>query len=100
MPGTNLTKIEAEERKNVIGKVAYTVQVELSESGDTFASRTVIDFTAQAGASTFVDLIAPEVLSIQLNGQDLGTDCYRDNRIELSNLQAENRLEVAANCAY
>ncbi|WP_215523189.1 aminopeptidase N [Varibaculum prostatecancerukia] len=100
MPGTNLTKIEAEERKNVIGKVAYTIEVELSESGDTFPSRTVIDFKAKAGASTFVDLIAPEVLSIKLNGQDLGTDCYRDSRIELSNLAANNRLEVVANCAY
>lgn len=100
MPGTNLTKIEAEERKNVIGKVDYTVEVELSERGETFSSRTVIDFAAQAGASTFVDLIAPEVLSIQLNGQDLGTDCYRDNRIELSDLQSENHLEVVANCAY
>lgn len=100
MPGTNLTKIEAEERKNVIGKVAYTVEVELSESGDTFPSRTVIDFEAKAGASTFVDLVAPEVLSIKLNGQDLGTDCYRDSRIELSNLQTDNRLEVVANCAY
>ena len=100
MPGTNLTKIEAQERKNVIGKVAYTVQVELSESGETFPSRTVIDFEAKAGASTFVDLIAPEVVSIQLNGQDLGTDCYRDNRIELSNLAENNHLEVVANCAY
>lgn len=100
MPGTNLTKIEAQERKNVIGKVAYTVQVELSESGETFPSRTVIDFEAKAGASTFVDLIAPEVVSIQLNGQDLGTDCYRDNRIELSDLAENNRLEVVANCAY
>ena len=100
MPGTNLTKIEARERKSVIGKVDYTVQVELSESGDTFPSRTVIDFEAQEGASTFVDLIAPEVLSIKLNGQDLDTDCYRENRIELSDLQAENHLEVVANCAY
>ena len=100
MPGTNLTKIEAQERKNVIGKVAYTVQVELSESGETFPSRTVIDFEAKAGASTFVDLIAPEVVSIELNGQDLGTDCYRDNRIELSDLAENNRLEVVANCAY
>ena len=100
MPGTNLTKIEAEERKNVIGKVAYTVEVELSESGDTFPSRTVIDFEAKAGASTFVDLIASEVLSIKLNDQDLGTDCYRDSRIELSDLAANNRLEVVANCAY
>ena len=100
MPGTNLTKIEAQERKNVIGKVAYTVQVELSESGETFPSRTVIDFEAKAGASTFVDLIAPEVVSIELNGQDLGTDCYRDSRIELSDLAENNRLEVVANCAY
>lgn len=100
MPGTNLTKIEAEERKNVIGKVDYTVQVELSESGDTFSSRTVIDFEAKAGASTFVDLIAPKVRSIKLNGQDLGTDCYRDSRIELSELKAENHVEVVADCAY
>lgn len=100
MPGTNLTKIEAQERKNVIGKVDYTVEVELSERGETFSSRTVIDFEAKAGASTFVDLIAPEVVSIELNGQDLGTDCYRDRRIELSDLQSENHLEVVANCAY
>lgn len=100
MPGTNLTKTEAQERKNVIGKVDYTVQVELSESGDTFSSRTVIDFEAKAGASTFVDLIAPKVRSIKLNGQDLGTDCYRDSRIELSELKAENHLEVVADCAY
>lgn len=100
MPGKNLTKIEAQARQNVIGKVDYTVQVELSENGETFPSRTVIDFEAEAGASTFVDLIAPKVRSIQLNGQDLGTDCYRDSRIELSDLKAENHLEVVADCAY
>ena len=43
MPGKNLTKIEAQARQNVIGKVDYTVQVELSENGETFPSRTVID---------------------------------------------------------
>mgnify|MGYP000594610150 CR=1 FL=1 len=53
MPGKNLTKIEAQTRQNVIGKVAYTVQVELSENGETFPSRTVIDFEAEVGRKHF-----------------------------------------------
>jgi aminopeptidase N len=67
-----------------------------------FVSRTVLRFgCAEPGAGTFVDLAAPAVRSATLNGTplDLGRQ-RRGDRILLTDLQADNELEVVAECAY
>ena len=71
MPGINLTRVEASERAAIITTREYAVDLDLTQGEETFRSVTVARFDAKAGASTFIDLIAPAVHSIKLNGVDL-----------------------------
>ena len=102
MPGTNLTRAEAEARAAIVSTETYRIELDLSDtSGDTFRSNTTVTFSATAGEETFIDLVAPEVLSITLNGEELDPAThYADSRITLPNLAASNELTVVANCAY
>lgn len=100
MPGLNLTRDEAMERSSIISNVTYDVTVDLTGNDATFASATTLTFDAMKGATTFVDLVADSIESIRLNGTELGTDIYRDNRIELPELDEKNTLEVDARCLY
>ena len=104
MPGTNLTREEARTRANLLTVDAYTIELDLSTAaeGGTFRSTTVVRFTATApGASTFIDLVAPTVREVVLNGAALDpAEVFADSRIALPSLAAENELRVVADCAY
>ncbi|MDO5495019.1 MAG: aminopeptidase N [bacterium] len=102
MPGTNLTRIEAQERAAAIQIESYEVELDLAgESAETFRSVTKVRFTASEGAETFFDLIARSVESIELNGEsvDPGT-AFADSRISLTGLAEQNELVVDATCEY
>lgn len=101
MPAKNLTRTEAEARSAVIEKVeSYDVALDVSTSASTFRSLTTIKFTATPGASTFVDLVAPSVQRIELNGSEIDTAAFADHRITLPALAAHNTLVVDATCAF
>ncbi|MDT0179035.1 aminopeptidase N [Microbacterium sp. ARD31] len=101
MPGENLTRIEAQERRATVETHAYDVALDLTTGDEVFASRSVIRFAATAGASTFVDLIARTVREITLNGRSLDPAAvYADSRIALEGLTDENELVVVADCEY
>ncbi|GAA2782829.1 aminopeptidase N [Kitasatospora sp. CM 4170] len=103
MPGTNLTREEARTRADLLHVDAYDIELDLSSAreGGTFRSTTVVRFTATTpGAATFIDLVAPSVEEITLNGERLDEANFADSRIALPNLAAENELKVVANCAY
>ncbi|MER7707446.1 aminopeptidase N [Kitasatospora sp. NPDC097605] len=103
MPGTNLTREEARTRADLLHVDAYDIELDLSSAreGGTFRSTTVVRFTATTpGASTFIDLVAPSVEEIVLNGERLDTAGFADSRIALPGLAAENELRVVADCAY
>ncbi len=101
MPGTNLTRAEAEARATTVSTEAYVIELDLTTSEETFRSSSTVTFTATPGAETFIDLIAPEVLSITLNGEDLDVAThFADSRITLPNLREHNELTVVANCTY
>ncbi|MFE7190701.1 aminopeptidase N [Kitasatospora sp. NPDC057541] len=103
MPGTNLTREEARTRADLLHVDAYDIELDLSSAreGGTFRSTTVVRFTATTpGAATFIDLVAPSVEEIVLNGERLDTAGFADSRIALPGLAAENELRVVANCAY
>ncbi len=68
MPGENLTRIEAQERANVVDVQSYDVELDLTRGAETFGSTTRVRFTATAGASTFIDAITKTVHSVTLNG--------------------------------
>ena len=98
----NVTRAEAAERSQLISVDGYDVDLDLIGSAETFASTTTVAFRSrQAGASTWIDLIAPEVLSVNLNGRELvPDDVFDGNRIRLDDLELENVLIVRARCAF
>ncbi|MHA7132633.1 aminopeptidase N [Oerskovia turbata] len=101
MPGENLTRAEAAERAGIVTVRSYEVALDLTTGPTTFASTTVVRFAATAGASTFIDLIAPTVREVVLNGEALDVDrVFADSRIQLDGLAAENELRVVADAAY
>ncbi|OIV37708.1 aminopeptidase N [Mangrovactinospora gilvigrisea] len=104
MPGTNLTREEARERARLLEVDSYDVELDISgaEEGGTFRSVTEVRFRcAEPGAATFIDLVAPAVREVVLNGRALdAAEAFADSRIALDGLAAENTLRVVADCAY
>ncbi|MFD4140761.1 aminopeptidase N [Streptomyces sp. NPDC058572] len=111
MPGENLSRDEARTRAGLLSVDGYEVALDVrsavgeAEEGSgprTFRSVTTIRFrAAEPGASTFVDLIAPAVTGITLNGEELDpATAFDGSRIALDSLAAENLLVVDAQCAY
>ncbi|MCA1221418.1 aminopeptidase N [Streptomyces sp. 8L] len=106
MPGTNLTRDEAQQRARLLRVDSYEIDLDLGgaqDGGGTFASVTTVRFeSAEADAETFIDLVAPEVRSVVLNGVELDVDTvFKDSRIALPGLRAgANELRVEADCAY
>ncbi len=101
MPGTNLTREEAAERARLVSVSSYEVELDLTTGPDTFASTSVVRFSAQPGSATFADLVAPSVEEIVLNGRALDPAAvFADSRIALDDLAADNVLTVRAICAY
>ena len=100
MPGDNLTRIEAQERKALVTVSSYEVALDLTTGPTTFASTTRVAFTAVDGASTFIDAVTEKVHSITLNGKALDVGLADGTRIPLEGLAAENVLEVVADNAY
>ena len=100
MPGENLTRNEARERARLLDVDSYDISLDLTVGDETFRSDTTVRFTAEVGSSTFIDLIAPSVQSITLNGETVEVDAFDGARIALDGLAAENELRVVANAAY
>ncbi|MFI2485432.1 aminopeptidase N [Promicromonospora kroppenstedtii] len=101
MPGENLTRAEAVERAGVVAVESYEIALDLTTGPDTFVSATTLRFTATEGAATFVDLVAPAVRSVTLNGRELDPAVvFADSRIALDGLAADNELVVVADCGY
>nr|WP_202446235.1 aminopeptidase N [Streptomyces sp. SID4941] len=105
VPGTNLTREEAQERARLLTVDAYEIDLDLSgaQEGGTYRSVTTVRFdSAEDGAETFIDLVAPAVHDVELNGKALDVaSVFRDSRIALKHLRAgANELKVVADCAY
>ncbi|MET7937696.1 aminopeptidase N [Streptomyces sp. NPDC005322] len=105
MPGTNLTREEAQQRARLLTVDAYEIELDLSgaQEGGTYRSVTTVRFTAaEAGAESFIDLVAPTVHEVVLNGEALDpAEVFKDSRIALPGLLAgRNDLRVVADCAY
>ncbi|HEX2176009.1 MAG TPA: M1 family aminopeptidase, partial [Nocardioidaceae bacterium] len=102
MPGTNLTRDEARTRALLLTVHSYEVALDLTGSGATFRSTTVVRFgCTRPGSATFADLVGATVHEIELNGRALDpATAYRDSRIALEDLEADNELRVVADCVY
>ncbi|MFI7315951.1 aminopeptidase N [Streptomyces venezuelae] len=105
MPGTNLTREEAQQRAKLLTVDSYEVDLDLSgaQEGGTYRSVTTVRFdSAEEGAETFIDLVAPAVHEVVLNGHALEIGAvFRDSRIALRHLlEGRNELRVVADCEY
>ncbi|MET9829121.1 aminopeptidase N [Streptomyces sp. NPDC006385] len=105
MPGTNLTREEAQQRAQLLTVESYEIDLDLSgaQEGGTYRSVTTVRFdVAETGAGSFIDLVAPTVHEVTLNGDALDpAEVFKDSRIALSGLlEGPNVLRVVADCAY
>ncbi len=102
MPGTNLTRDEAQARARLLEVDSYIVELDLTCGETTFTSTTTIDFRcSEPGAETFADLVRASIDDVRLNDVVLDPDeVYADNRILLADLQPTNRLVVRAHLPY
>ncbi|MFI5966763.1 aminopeptidase N [Streptomyces asoensis] len=105
MPGTNLTREEAQQRAKLLTVDSYEIDLDLSgaQEGGTYRSVTTVRFdVAEGGSQSFIDLVAPTVHEVTLNGDTLDADAlFKDSRIALpSLLEGRNVLRVVADCAY
>ncbi|MEU1375927.1 aminopeptidase N [Streptomyces triculaminicus] len=104
MPGTNLTREEAQQRARLLTVDAYEIDLDLSgaQEGGTYRSVTTVRFEAAEAGDSFIDLVAPAVHEVVLNGAALDAgEVFRDSRIALPGLvPGRNELKVVADCAY
>ncbi|QIY95949.1 aminopeptidase N [Streptomyces sp. S1D4-11] len=105
MPGTNLTREEAQQRAKLLTVDSYEIDLDLSgaQEGGTYRSVTTVRFDVEeSGSETFIDLVAPAVHEVTLNGDPLEpAEVFEDSRIALPGLlEGRNVLRVVADCAY
>ncbi|MFV0457767.1 MAG: aminopeptidase N [Actinomycetales bacterium] len=102
MGETNLTRDEARERARLLRVDRYEVYLDLDSGEDTFTTSTTVRFScSEPGSDTFIDLIAPSVQGVTLNGRELVVgEIFDGARIRLEGLAAENELTVDAQGAY
>lgn len=102
MPGKNLTRQEAQERGSLLKVHSYDIQLDLTQGPKNFTSETTVIFDAsQAGSTTFIDLIADTVHSVELNNEKLDpNEVFADSRIILPNLKTQNILTIVSDQAY
>jgi len=99
VPGENLTRVEAQERKAIVDVTSYDITLDVTTGPEVFRSTTLVTFSATAGASTFIDAVTETVHSVTLNGTLL-ENVADGARIQLDNLAADNVLEVVSDNAY
>jgi aminopeptidase N len=96
-----LLRDEAQERARLISNPRYRVELDLTQGDETFGCVTTVEFDcSEPGAATFIDLMAPGVSEMELNGAPLSATAFDGHRIALDNLASANTLRVVATCAY
>ncbi|PTR31968.1 membrane alanyl aminopeptidase [Rhodococcus sp. OK519] len=106
MAPPNLTRTQAAERSALVSVDNYSIDLDLTDGSGrpgekAFRSRTTVSFTAIAGASTFIDIIAATVHSAVLNGTPVDVSSYDEaTGIALDGLAESNELVVDADCMY
>ncbi len=98
---SNLTRDEAAARSAIITVASYHVDLDLTGGDEVFGAVSVIRFDCVApGSVSFINLTAPAVREITLNGEPVSLDALDGDRITLAGLAASNVLRVVADCAY
>lgn len=102
--GLNLTRNETAARSQLVS--VNTIDVELDLTGvvdeSTFPSTTRISFESrEAGASTWVDIVAERLNRAVLNGNEIDVaTAFDGERLQISNLEPYNELLIEADARY
>jgi aminopeptidase N len=97
----NLTRDEARARSELLTVASYQVELDLTGGDTTFRSVSRVVFDCERpGAGTFINLAAPQVRAVTLNGAELSPDAFDGERVTLGHLAAHNELIIDAECAY
>jgi aminopeptidase N len=103
----NLTRAQAQQRAELLEVESYDIVVDLTDGAGqpgegTFASRTTVKFRSnEAGADSWIDIVAGSVERATLNGVELDVSDYReDDGVKLPGLAETNELVVEAQCRY
>ena len=100
-PANNLTEVEARERAALIRDVTYKLDFDLASSETHFTVRSEIRFTAaEEGSSTFIDLLAKDVVAGSLNGTPLAADAFDGVRVKLEGVSSSNVLSIESVHAF
>lgn len=106
MTAPNLTRSAAQQRAALIDVQNYRIDLDLTDGAGgpgetTFRSRTEVRFTATPGAESFIELVAPNLISATLNGAELDVTSFDESvGLPLTGLAEQNVLSVVADCAY
>ena len=96
-----MTRNEARDRARLLSVQSYQVELDFTGGETRYRSVTTARFTCTSpGSDTFMNLTAPAVLEIELNGLPVDLAAFDGDRISLTGLAAENELRVVADCAY
>ena len=101
MPGTNLTRAEAEARAAIVSTEAYVIELDLTTTEDTFRSISTVTFTATAGerrSSISSRQRCSRSPSTARSSTPRPTSRTAASRCPTS--REHNELTVVANCAY
>jgi len=97
----SLTRDEARQRAQLITVNRMEVDLDLDRGKDSFGSMTRISFSCSTpGESTFLDVRAVSVESVNLNGAPIAPDTIVDGRLPLPDLADDNTVEVVATMAF
>ena len=106
MPGTNLTRDEAQARAALVSSQGYDVDLDLTVGSDTFVSTTTVRFRMLAPGTTWLDLVAGHVdlVEVRTGSGSRRLDpahVHHDSRIWLHDLPAGDvEVTVTARCSY
>ena len=97
----NLTRDEARTRAELVVVGSYLVELDLSGGDTTFRSLATIEFgCTRPGSATFLNLAAPRVHAVTLNGSPVPAGAFDGERIAQDGLAEHNVVVVDAECAY
>ncbi|MFZ0995312.1 MAG: aminopeptidase N [Candidatus Dormiibacterota bacterium] len=100
-PSATLTQSAARERSQLIGSIAYVVELDLTGGDELLRFDARIDFKAvQPGARTFIEAEVANVKEILWNGRQLPASAYDGHRIALPELDEDNSIRVVGEANY
>ncbi|MFC3687815.1 aminopeptidase N [Aquipuribacter hungaricus] len=106
MPGTNLTRDEAQARAALVRSQSYDVDLDLTTGPDTFVSTTTARFRTTGHGTTWLDLVAEHVEAVEVR-TSAGSrrldpaHVHHDSRLWLHDLPpGDVEVTVTARCRY